>query len=159
MASIPLNEANRDSFSVSVKGVHWWTAPIYQKQWNRPGLNSRIGSLGVWYTSTFMFRIRDKGFSIVAPNWVLLHGIVALPGETFLIAVRRQDENSLLALHYLTTGHAFDWTRASAVGNGTTKWTRKFIEAWKTTPTWVNQCTTIDPCYKALRAYWKRKRT
>ncbi len=31
-------------------------------------------------------------------------------------AVRRQDKNSLLALHYLTTGHAFDWTRASVVG-------------------------------------------
>ncbi len=25
-----------------------------------------------------------------------------------------------LALHCLTTGHAFDWTRASVVGNGTT---------------------------------------
>ncbi len=73
--------------------------------------------------------------------------------------VRRQDENSLLALHSLTTGHAFDWTRASVVGNGTTKRTREFIEAWKTTPTCVNQCTMIDPCYKALRAYWKRKRT
>ncbi len=74
-------------------------------------------------------------------------------------AVRRQDENSPLALHSLTTGHAFDWTRASVVGNGTTKRTREFIEAWKTTPTCVNQCTIIDPCYKALRAYWKRKRT
>ncbi len=28
-------------------------------------------------------------------------------------AVRRQDENSLLALHCLTTDHAFDWDRAS----------------------------------------------
>ncbi len=74
-------------------------------------------------------------------------------------AVRRQDENSLLALHCLTTGHAFDWTRASVVGNGTTKRIREFIEAWKTTSTCVNQCTAIDPCYKALRAYWKRKRT
>ncbi len=46
-------------------------------------------------------------------------------------AVRRQDENSLLALHSLTTGHAFDWTRASVVGNGTTKRTREFTEAWK----------------------------
>ncbi len=56
------------------------------------------------------------------------------------------DENSLLALHCLTTGHAFDWTRASVVGNGTTIRTWDFIEAWKTTPTCVNQCTTIDPC-------------
>ncbi len=74
-------------------------------------------------------------------------------------AVRRQDENSLPTLHCLTTGHALDCTRASVVGNGTTKRTREFLEAWKTTPTCVNQCTTIDPCYKALRAYWKRKRT
>ncbi len=50
-------------------------------------------------------------------------------------AVRRKDENSLLALHRLTTVHAFDWTRASVVGNGVTKRTREFIEAWKTTPT------------------------
>ncbi len=28
-------------------------------------------------------------------------------------AVRRQEENSLLAIHCPTTGHAFDWTRAS----------------------------------------------
>ncbi len=27
--------------------------------------------------------------------------------------VRRQDENSLLVLHCLTTGHAFDWTSSS----------------------------------------------
>ncbi len=74
-------------------------------------------------------------------------------------AVRRQNETSLLALHCLTTGHAFDWTRASTVGNGTTKRTLEFSEAWKTTPTCVNQCTTINPCYKALRAYWKHKRT
>ncbi len=71
-------------------------------------------------------------------------------------AVRRQDENSLLALHCLTTGHAFAWTRASVVGNGATKRTREFIETWKTTPTYVNQWTIIDPCYKTLRAYWKR---
>ncbi len=50
-----------------------------------------------------------------------------------------------------TTGHAFDWTRASVVGNGSTKLTLGFIEAWNTTPTCVNQCTTKDPCYKALR--------
>ncbi len=31
-------------------------------------------------------------------------------------AVRRQDENSLLALHCLTTGHAFDWDRAFIIG-------------------------------------------
>ncbi len=74
-------------------------------------------------------------------------------------AVRRQDENSLLALHCLTIGHAFDWTRASVVGNGTTKRTQEFIEAWKTTPTCVNQCTIIDPCYKTLLEYWKRMRT
>ncbi len=34
-------------------------------------------------------------------------------------AVRRQDENSLLALRCLTTGHAFDWGRATVVGKGT----------------------------------------
>ncbi len=83
----------------------------------------------------------------------------ATPMKEHQSAVRRQDENSLLALRCLTTGHRFDWTRASVVGNGTTKRTREFIEAWKTTPTCVNQCTTIDPCYKALRAYWKRRRT
>ncbi len=36
------------------------------------------------------------------------------------IAVRGQDGNSLLALHCLTTRHAFDWTRASVVENRTT---------------------------------------
>ncbi len=35
--------------------------------------------------------------------------------------VRRQHENFLLALHCLTTGHAFDWTRASAVEKNLTK--------------------------------------
>ncbi len=44
-------------------------------------------------------------------------------------AVRRHDANSLLALHFLTTGHAFDWDRASAIGKGTTKHTRDFTEA------------------------------
>ncbi len=61
-------------------------------------------------------------------------------------AVRRQDENSLMAL---PTGKAFGWTRASVVGNGSTKRTREYIEAWKTTSTCVNQCTASDPCYKA----------
>ncbi len=74
-------------------------------------------------------------------------------------AVGRRDANSLLALHCLTIGHAFDQTRASVVGNGSTKRTREFIETWKTTPTCVNQCTAIHPCYKALRACWKRKDT
>ncbi len=32
--------------------------------------------------------------------------------------VRRQSENPKLAPHCLTTGHTFDWTRASVVGNG-----------------------------------------
>ncbi len=71
--------------------------------------------------------------------------------------VRPQDDNSLLVLHCLTTGHAFDWTRASAFGKGSTKRTREFIEAWDATQTCVNQCTTINPCYKALLEYWKRK--
>ncbi len=44
-------------------------------------------------------------------------------------AVRRHDENYLLALHYRTTGHAFDWIRASEVGNGPTDGSREFIEA------------------------------
>ncbi len=30
--------------------------------------------------------------------------------------IRQQDENSLLALHCLTTGHAFDWDGASVIG-------------------------------------------
>ncbi len=65
-------------------------------------------------------------------------------------AVRRQDENSLLPLHCLTTGHAFHWTRALVVGNGPTERTREFTEAWNTTKTGGNQCMTIDPCFKAL---------
>ncbi len=32
-------------------------------------------------------------------------------------AVRRRDDNSLLALHCLTASHAFGWTRASDVGS------------------------------------------
>ncbi len=60
-------------------------------------------------------------------------------------AVRQQDENSLLALHFLATGHAFDWYRASIIGKGTTKYTRDFIEAWNTTSTRVNQNITLDP--------------
>ncbi len=48
-------------------------------------------------------------------------------------AVRGQDENSLIALHYRTTGHAFYWDRAFVIGKGTTKHTRDFIEAWNTT--------------------------
>ncbi len=71
-------------------------------------------------------------------------------------AVRRQDGNSLLALHCLTICHAFDWTRASIVGIGLLNRPREFIEAWKTS---INQWATTDPCYKALRAYWKGKST
>ncbi len=44
-----------------------------------------------------------------------------------LSAVRRQDENSLLTMHCLTTGHAFDWTRASIAGNGSTERSRELI--------------------------------
>ncbi len=65
-------------------------------------------------------------------------------------AVRRQDENSLLALHCLTTGHAFDWDRATVIGKGTTRHTRNFIEAWNTTSTYANQCVALDPGYRAL---------
>ncbi len=50
-------------------------------------------------------------------------------------AVRRQDENSLLALHCLTSGHAFDWDRATVMGNGTSKYKRELVEAWNTTST------------------------
>ncbi len=54
----------------------------------------------------------------------------------------RQDESQLLYLHCLTIFCAFDWARASIVGNVlSTKRTRKFIEAWNTTPTYINQCT------------------
>ncbi len=72
-------------------------------------------------------------------------------------AVRRQDENSLLALHCLTYGHAFDWDRATVVGNGTSKYKREFVEAWNTTSTCVNQSMNLDPGYKALREYWRRR--
>ncbi len=44
-------------------------------------------------------------------------------------AVWRQDENSFLALHCLTSDHAFAWTRASVVGNCSMKRIREFIEA------------------------------
>ncbi len=73
-------------------------------------------------------------------------------------AVRRQDENFLLALHCLTTGHASDWDRASVIGKGTTKHARDFIKAWNTTSTCVNQCVTLDPGYRAIRDYWRRRR-
>ncbi len=73
-------------------------------------------------------------------------------------AVRRQDENSLLALHCLTTGHAFDWDIASVIGKGTTKHTRDFIEACNTSSTCVNICVTLDPGYRVLRNYWRRRR-
>ncbi len=46
-------------------------------------------------------------------------------------AVRRQDKNSLLGLHCLTTARAFDWDRASVIGKGATKHTRGVIEPWK----------------------------
>ncbi len=74
----------------------------------------------------------------------------ATPMRKHQSAVRRQDGNFFLVLHCLTTGHAFDCTRASVVGNGSTKRTREFIEAWKTPPKCVNHCTTIGPCYEAL---------
>ncbi len=61
------------------------------------------------------------------------------------VAVRRQDENIQLSLYCLTTSHAFDWGRASAIGKGTTKHTRDFTEAWNTTSRCVNQCVTLDP--------------
>ncbi len=72
--------------------------------------------------------------------------------------VRRQDEIYLLALHCLTTAHPFDWDRASVIGKGTTKQTRDFIEAWNTTSICVNQCVTLDPGYKTLRTYSRRRR-
>ncbi len=68
-------------------------------------------------------------------------------------AIRRQDEKSLLTLHCLTTSHGFDYARASVVKNDSKKRTLEIIEAWNTTSTRVNQCTTKDPCYKALRKY------
>ncbi len=40
--------------------------------------------------------------------------------------VRRQDENSLLALRSLKTGRAFDWDRATVIGKETTKPTHFF---------------------------------
>ncbi len=54
--------------------------------------------------------------------------------------VRRQDENSLLALHCLTIG-----LELNENGNGLTKRTWGFIEAWSTTPTCVNQNMTKEP--------------
>ncbi len=70
------------------------------------------------------------------------------------VAVRRQDEKSLLALHCLTAGHAFDQDRASVTGRGTTKHTRVGTETWNTTFTCANQCKTLYLGYRALRDYW-----
>ncbi len=74
-------------------------------------------------------------------------------------AVKRRDENALLALHCLTTGHTFDWDRASVTGKGTTQYTLNYIEAWNTTSTCVNQFVTLDPLSRALRDYlrWRRQ--
>ncbi len=71
--------------------------------------------------------------------------------------VRRQDENSLLALHCLTTGHAFDWDRTTVFGKGMSEYKREFVEAWNTTSTCANQSMNLDPGYKALREYWRRR--
>ncbi len=49
-------------------------------------------------------------------------------------AVRRQDENSLLALHYLMTSHAFDWNKASVIGKGTTRDNRRILSRHGTQP-------------------------
>ncbi len=65
--------------------------------------------------------------------------------------VSRQDENSLLTLHCLTTGHAFDWDRATVVGKGAPKYKREFAEAWNTTSTCVNKSMDLDPGYKTAR--------
>ncbi len=73
-------------------------------------------------------------------------------------AARLHDANSLLAIHSPTTGHAFDWDRASVIGKGTTKHTRDFTEAWNTTTTCVNQCVTLDPGYRALQDYGRQRR-
>lgn len=48
--------------------------------------------------------------------------------------IRRQDGNSLLAIHCVTIS---GW-------NGSTKRPREFIEAGNTTATCINQCTTIS---------------
>ncbi len=72
-------------------------------------------------------------------------------------AVRQQKENSLLTLHYLAIGHAFDLTRASVVLNGSSKRMRAYIEAWNTTPMRAHMCMIIYPCNKVLREYSKRK--
>ncbi len=84
-------------------------------------------------------------------SWYYLHLGHGLPGDRTRIF--------LVALNCLTTGDAFDWTSASAVGNGSTKRTRELIEALNTTPTCVHQCTTKDPCFKALHQYLKGKGT
>ncbi len=59
-------------------------------------------------------------------------------------AVRRQDENSLLNLHCVTTGHAFDWDKATVVGKGTSKFKREFVDAWNTAFTCDNQSMNLD---------------
>ncbi len=58
-----------------------------------------------------------------------------------------------LTRQYLTTGHAFNWNRATAVGQGTAKPKREVDEARNTTSTYVNQSINRDPYYKALREY------
>ncbi len=73
-------------------------------------------------------------------------------------AVRRQNVNSLPALHCLTKDHAFNWGRESIIGKGTEEHARDFIEAWNTCATCVNQCLTLEPGYGALRDYWRRRR-
>ncbi len=71
------------------------------------------------------------------PNWLAAIPRMKEPKS----AVRRQDVNFLLALHSLTTGHVFDWDRATVVGKGTPKYKREFVEAWNTTSTCVKHFT------------------
>ncbi len=68
-------------------------------------------------------------------------------------AVRRQGENSLLVLHFLITGHAFDWDRATVAGNKC-----EFAQAWNTTSACVNRSINFDPGSKAPWKHWKRRK-
>ncbi len=51
--------------------------------------------------------------------------------------------NTLLALHCLMTGHAFDWDRSSVIGKETPRPTRDFIEASNTTDPGLQSSTRL----------------
>ncbi len=65
-------------------------------------------------------------------------------------AVNLRDENSFLALHFLTTSHAFNWDSPTFAEKGASKHQRDFTNAWNTSSTSVTQTINLDPAYKVL---------